>query len=305
VSGDAKEENACAQFIYDYLSYIKPVSGTLTVKQINCDKDDLGRKAVLALYRTPLKTDRTVLLTGHFDVVSAEVYGKLKDIAFDPELCTKEISSLALPPSVRADLESGNWLFGRGTMDMKYGLATFMLAINAAATEADVPVNILFLAVPDEEGNSAGMRGALPAFEKFISEEKLNVVAGLSGEPCFITTNAQDEEVRPYWTGTIGKIMPFVFCIGKESHVNDYFQGFNAALLCAWVVESLEGAKDFLKADAQYQFPPPACLYMATLRKEYSVTLPSKAVAYFNVLTANATIEEILKRTTDVVSSRV
>ncbi len=306
VSGDAKEENLCAQFIYDYLSYLKPVApATLTVKLIPCDKDDLGRNAVLALYRTAEKTDRTILLTGHFDVVSAEVYGKLKDVAFEPEICTEEIHELSLSKAVKKDLESGNWLFGRGTMDMKCGLAMFMLAIKVASQEKDFPANLLFLAVPDEESNSAGMRGALPAFVKFIEDEKLDVVAALSGEPCFVWTNSQGEEVRPYWTGTIGKIMPFVLSLGKESHINDYYEGFNASLLCSWTVEALEGDRYFLSVDQQYNLPPPTCLYMATLRKEYSVTLPSKAVAYFNVLTANATPQEVLDKVRERLKAKV
>ena len=45
--------------------------------------DAAGRSNVFALKRG--RSRRTIVLTGHFDVVSIEDYGPLRDLAFEPE----------------------------------------------------------------------------------------------------------------------------------------------------------------------------------------------------------------------------
>ena len=57
------------------------------------------------------------------------------------------------------DLKSGDYLFGRGTMDMKMGLALHLHLLEIASSEK-WPINLMLLTVPDEEVNSAGMRAA-------------------------------------------------------------------------------------------------------------------------------------------------
>ena len=178
VSGDAQAENACARAIYEELLQVEPLHGhTFTVKEIDCEGDALNRKSVLGLLRTGKKTARTILLTGHFDVVDTQDCGVLSKLAFDPEAYTAEIGHHPISKDARLDWESGNWLFGRGVMDMKAGLAIFIEAIKKLAQDPELNINLAFLAVPDEESNSAGMRGAMKAFVEMINDEKLEMVA--------------------------------------------------------------------------------------------------------------------------------
>ncbi len=105
----------------------------------------------------------------------------------------------------------------------------------------------MFLAVPDEENSSAGMRGTIRKLNSFIKEKKLDVIAAFTGEPCFRTTpNASGKSFRPYYTGTTGKIMPFFYCVGKAAHVNDYFQGLSSVLLASEIVTKMEANPAFL-----------------------------------------------------------
>src|SRR3954447_1295417 len=130
-----------------------------------------GRAAVAAL--APGEGARTVLLTGHFDTVHVEDYGDLAPLAFRPyELGAALIERLATQAAepaaalALADLRSGEFLPGRGLLDMKAGLAAGLAAIGACAVDSRRRGHPLFLAVPDEEGNSAGARAvvqALPA----------------------------------------------------------------------------------------------------------------------------------------------
>lgn len=82
-----------------------------------------------------------------------------KEDAFNPKKLTSMFYSHKdeLPDHVREDIEHGEWLFGRGTMDMKCGLALQMAMIEQAC-EGRFDGNVLLLAVPDEEVNSVGMR---------------------------------------------------------------------------------------------------------------------------------------------------
>ncbi|MDI3480373.1 MAG: hypothetical protein PWQ97_28 [Tepidanaerobacteraceae bacterium] len=57
----------------------------------------------------------------------------------------------------------------------------------------------------------------------------------------------------------------------------------------------LEANPEFADRDEKNIFPPPACLKLKDLRESYSVTLPEKAVAYYNLLTVSRTPLQILE----------
>src|SRR5699024_11757213 len=65
-----------------------------------------------------------------------------------------------LPENSRTDVNSNDYLFGRGTMDMKMGLALHMHIMEIASTE-NWPINLLLVTVPDEEVASDGMRAVV------------------------------------------------------------------------------------------------------------------------------------------------
>ena len=291
-------ENEAARFIRDTLAgeaYFRENPGFLRL--IPVEQGGLGRLAVLAFVRSGKETARTVLLNGHFDVVDTDVCGELAEAAFDADAYTSLMAGRDIPQEARDDLESGNWLFGRGTMDMKSGLALHMAYLaHMARRRDDLPVNLLFLAVPDEEGNSAGMRGALPGLCSFIREEGLDLVAALSGEPAFWTSqsSAGSEPYRIFYTGTTGKIMPMFFCVGREAHAGYSFDGVNASALAAQTVCLMDCHPELMDGTGPDTLTPPVCLKMKDLRDSYSVTLPERAVSYFNVLTVSRSPRDIL-----------
>ena len=158
-SGEVK----LAQLLHDKLArlpYFRSFPAHLQL--VALEGDPLGRSVVLALARAQPATPRTIILTGHFDVVETKEARALADLAFDPEGYTAKLSSMKLPDDAKKDLESGNYLFGRGVMDMKTGLALQMALLAELSAEPEkMPCNLIFLAVCDEENNSAGMRAAI------------------------------------------------------------------------------------------------------------------------------------------------
>lgn len=74
---------------------------------------------------------------------------------------TDAIGTMQMPASARRDLESGQWLFGRGVADMKCGVATATAVLEDLARDpSPLRSNVAVLFVPDEENSSLGMLGA-------------------------------------------------------------------------------------------------------------------------------------------------
>ena len=297
VSGSAEEENRCSDFIAECLRRLaEKHPGRVKVFEPVCERDPLERRAVFGLLRAAVPTDKTVVLTGHFDVVDTQNCGDKAQTAFDLERYTEALRGQPLDEIARQDLESGNWLFGRGSMDMKAGLALFLASMEVWADDPTLAVNILFWAVPDEEANSAGKIGSLRTFLHICEEEHLKVVAALTGEPCFWTAGTKTvPAVRPYYTGTTGKLMPFFYAFGKSAHIGNYLHGFSSALLISEVVCLAEADTALYEGSGLDLLAPPACLNMQVHRNGYSVTVPEEASAYFNVLTASKKPADILR----------
>ncbi|WP_250129844.1 M20/M25/M40 family metallo-hydrolase [Jeotgalicoccus sp. WY2] len=143
------------------------------------------RNAFTALYKTDKSSD-TVVLISHFDTVGTEEYGQLQDLAFNPEKLTQAFRDKPdfLTPDAKEDLYTDQYIFGRGTMDMKMGLALHMHLIEQAVNE-DWPVNLLLVTVPDEEVSSRGMLAAVPGILELSKTNNLNLKLFLNGEPSF------------------------------------------------------------------------------------------------------------------------
>ena len=126
-----------------------------------------------------------------------------------------------------ADIKSDEYLFGRGTMDMKMGLVLHLHLIEMATIEK-WPINLILLTVPDEEVNSSGMRAAVSGLIDIREEYGINYALFLNSEPSF-TQKPQDENYYIY-SGTIGKIMPSALFYGKETHAGEPLSGITGTL---------------------------------------------------------------------------
>lgn len=288
-------EKVCADRICEHLS---PLSAFRKrpedLKQVPLPGNPHGSTSVVALVRAEPPTNRTVVLEGHFDVVDIEVYGPLKEVALDPEACTRRMREMPLPEEAREDLESGNYLFGRGVMDMKFGLAMGMaLLAEASENPGAFGVNLMLVAVPDEENNSAGMRAAVGALAR-AQEEGLDLLGCIMVEPSDPGYTGGNGRVISF--GTVGKIMPFVLVMGKEAHGSEYYDGINANLAMAHLNLLLEGNPDLADVGGEENYPPMVCLKQKDLREAYSITLPERAVAYYSLITIQHTPESLLER---------
>ncbi len=277
------EEDQGAQFIYKHLSglpYFKEHPADLALLDTPLEGDGRPLHSVIARVRPAKPSNKAVLLIGHFDVVETSMYGDVREYAFNPDALAEHLDRALISPEALADLESGNYIFGRGSMDMKCGLALEMELLREFSEECDLfDVNLIFAAVADEENASAGMRGVAPYLADLQEREGLEYLAVINTEP---SEPGRPQAKNPViFTGTVGKLMPAFLCVGFESHVGNYYAGLNATLISSNIVSLAEGNPEL--ADPEGAATPSwICLDHKILREGYSVTVPNRAVAYFN-----------------------
>ncbi len=252
---------------------------------------DLGRTFLTALYQHP-DAKKTICLISHFDTVNTEEYGDTEAIATQPEELTRLFAEqkATFPGAVCDDLASGNYLFGRGTMDMKAGLAIHMHLLEKASTE-QWPVNLLLLTVPDEEVNSAGMRCAVPVLLEMRARYDLEYTLFLNSEPVF-TLDPHDEHHYLY-TGTMGKVLPAALFYGKETHAGEPLSGMTSPYIASYLTREMEFNRNFQETVSGETTPLPVTLQQRDLTAAYSTQTPYRSSALYNVFLMKRNASEI------------
>ncbi|HCX03055.1 MAG TPA: peptidase M20, partial [Clostridiales bacterium] len=126
------------------------------LKYVDFENDSLGRKSVVATMKGKKgNSNKTLVLIGHTDTVGISDYGNLQEYATKPFELAEKLEGVSLPEDAKKNLESGEWLFGRGIFDMKCGVATLMCIMEDISKDLEnFEGNLVFAAVGDEEGNS-------------------------------------------------------------------------------------------------------------------------------------------------------
>ena len=293
IVGSPNGENAAAEFIYDRLSGIDYFrKNPKNVWFDTLEGDPMGRKNICAFVEAGKKTSKTVIFIGHIDVVGTDVCGEFSELAFEPEKYTEKMRDVDIPQDARSDLNAGGWLFGRGVADMKSGL-TVLTGIFTEMSEniSNLECNYLLLGLADEENNGFGVHQAIKMLARMKSEQGLDFVCCIDAEP---TITSEEKDIARIYLGTIGCATPFALCMGKESHVGEYFEGVNGALIASHLNMLAEGDPDTSDEWKGVWYSPQTCLKLQELRQGYSVTLPERVILCYNVLMVARTPDEIL-----------
>lgn len=239
--------------------------------------DPLGRPVIWALKKG--SGNQTLILSGHYDTVETACYGDLRELALSPaELKAAMLAKGGYPPEVVRDLENPAWMFGRGTADMKAGLAINLHTLHNAQPGA---VNLLFTAVSDEENLSAGARQAVGLYAMLQETFGLKYQLAVITEP----STRNPEAGMPYLLtdGSAGKILPVVVAKGRAAHAAYMMNGLNSAVIIAEIVRNVESSLAFLSRDMGTSTQPPTTLIMKDLKGCYDVTMPEYSTAGFNM----------------------
>ncbi|NLY37625.1 MAG: M20/M25/M40 family metallo-hydrolase [Tissierellia bacterium] len=254
--------------------------------------DHLGRKIPWALLKG--QGDDTIIIIHHTDTVDTDDYGVNLELAYKPYEITEEYKKgrVDLDELVQKDLDSGQWLFGRGVADMKGGAAIVLSLLEEYSKAPDFKGNILFLGVPDEENLSAGMRGAVTLLKELKESRSLNYILMLDVEP----HERDSEDVATIYDGSVGKLMPVFYVRGKLAHVGQVFRGLNPINLLSEIVRKTDLNADFIETVGNTTTPPPTWLYMKDKKEVYDVSLPIAAAGYMSVLTLDKPPKEIFDK---------
>lgn len=273
------------------------------------------RSCVAALARG--RGRRTVVLTGHFDTVPTEDYGDLQPLALDPDalaagLAARLARGVHSPAEARArdDLATGDYMPGRGLLDMKGGLAAGLAAIEAFIANPEADGNLLFLAVPDEEVNSAGARAAAPLLARAAADRGLDLVAAINLDA--IADDGDGTAGRAIALGTIGKLLPSALVVGRVAHAGYSFNGLAACALAGALAAAVEWAPELTESTGTEVGAGPTLLGMKDSKTAYDVTMPARVWMYWNVMTQRRspgavldTLATLVRRTLDPLVERL
>lgn len=262
--------------------------------------DPWGRKSVMAMVRgEKAVSKRAVVMIGHIDTVGISDYGPLAEYANQPDILIEKLKELDLSPDVRKDLESGDYLFGRGIFDMKSGDA-MLIALLEELTQAldSFEGTLIYGAVCDEEGNSGGMLNLVPELARMQEAEGLEYLALLDTD--YMTSEYEGDENKYVYVGTVGKLMPTFYVVGKETHVGEAFKGLDPNQLISKISARINLNPEFCDVAEGEVTLPPVTLRQRDMKPEYSCQIAKSAVLYFNYATHNSTPDQVLAMMSDM-----
>lgn len=255
--------------------------------------DPLGRKNVFALVKGNHHSRDTVIYHAHLDTVGIEDFGVLKEHALDPDHLVTYFSSYAFHDDVRKNALSGDWMFGRGSVDMQSGIAVHLVNILHFSEHLDeLPGNILFMANPDEESQHAGILSAISELRRLQEERKLHYLAAINTD--FITPLYDGDHTRYIYTGAAGKLLPCFYIYGREVHVGDTLAGIDPNFIASELTSRIHNNIHLAEHIEGELIMPPSCLYQRDHKETYNVQTAVSSYLYFNYFIYEKTAKEVI-----------
>ncbi|MDF2959409.1 MAG: peptidase [Paenibacillus sp.] len=256
--------------------------------------DDMERYNIMAFVKgTKQKSDKTVILMGHIDTVGMDDYNQLKSMACEPDGLREAMMREELPEEIRQHLESEEWLFGRGTLDMKSGIAGHLYLLKHYAEHPEeLAGNLVFLAECDEEDSSHGILSALKQLKAWKEYYQFDYIAAINAD--FVSPRYPGDPNRYIYKGTVGKLLPAFYITGAETHAGACFEGFDPNWLAAELTRQLNYNPELCNGAFGEISVPPVSLKQTDLKPSYSVQTALAAYVYFNMLIYTWTPKEVL-----------
>ena len=290
-------ERKIAEFIENWLRdipYFQENPAQIIIEPLK--KDPFGRRNVIAYVKgTKADSKETILLHGHHDTVGIDDFGSIREYAFDCDALPAKIRELTDDPDVLADIDSGNWLFGRGGADMKSGLAVGMLTLRYFSERTDTFAgNLLFMTNPVEENQHTGIIEALGPLERLKEEKGFSYKLALNLDN--LPSQYPGDTTKVNYSGAGGKVLPCFYVMGKPTHVGTPFQGLSASMVVAEIIKRMELGLDFISSFGSNYTIPPTVLKMKDLKPTYDVQTAISAFVYFNLFLYDMEMTEVFQK---------
>ncbi|MGG0717538.1 M20/M25/M40 family metallo-hydrolase [Robertmurraya massiliosenegalensis] len=244
--------------------------------------DDLERYNVMAFVKGKKgNSNRTVILMGHLDTVGIDDFNQLKEYACSPDELMEALKKENLPQSAKEQLDSGDWLFGRGVLDMKSGVASHLYLLKYYSEHLEeLEGNILFLGECDEEDGSQGVLSALKTLKNWKQEHSFEYIAAINSD--FVSPRYDGDENRYIYKGTVGKLLPSFFITGAETHVGSAFEGLDPNFIAAELTRQINYNPELCNEAFGETTVPPVSLKQTDLKPSYTVQTALSAYVYYN-----------------------
>lgn len=294
-------ETAVARRIFEYysdLDYFKERPDQ--VKFFQTKNDFVERHSTYAYVKgTKGDSKKTVILIGHLDTVGIDDFGTIREYACDPDLLPEKLMTLKLPEEVIEDIKSGMYMFGRGALDMKSGVAGHMYLIDYFSQHPEeLSGNLIAIAECDEEDNSKGIITALDELVELKEKEGFEYIACINAD--YSTNYNPGDENRYIYYGSIGKLLPCYAAFGKEAHVGQAFSALDPNLLIAEITRNISLNADLCDVAQGEVTIPPISLKQMDTKVGYTVQTALTAFSYYNFFTHGMNPAQVMEKSRQV-----
>ncbi|MED1471446.1 M20/M25/M40 family metallo-hydrolase [Bacillus salipaludis] len=292
-AGEKAIANSLYKIIADLPYFSKNTSYLTLEKTIN---DIHERYNVLAFVKgTKGTSNRTVILMGHIDTVGIDDFNQLKDRACFPDQLMEALKKEELPVSAKEHLESGDWLFGRGVLDMKSGVASHLYLLQYYSEHPEeLDGNLVLLAECDEEDSSHGVLSALKVLKSWKEEHGFDYVAAINSD--FVSPRYAGDINRYIYKGTVGKLLPSFFITGAETHVGSCFEGLDPNFIVAELTKQINYNPELCNEAFGETTVPPVSLKQTDLKPSYTVQTALSAYVYYNFFIHSWSPKDVLEK---------
>jgi arginine utilization protein RocB len=241
----------------------------------------------------------TVILIGHHDVAGVQDFFPAED-PFDPQALQEALfeqfeKNPDTEDELLLDAGSQEWMFGRGSFDMKSGIAAQIAVMGALAKSKDaLPGNVVMVTTYDEEVESAGTIGVVEKLVQLREAHNLEYVGVINSD--YTAPRGPGDDNRYIYRGTIGKLLACFYVRGCETHVGEAFRGLDANLIASNLIQETNLNVELCdEADGEITVPS-VTQKQRDFKARYDAQTPISAVVHCSVLTHSWTPQDILVR---------
>ena len=262
-------------------------------------EDHLGRKNIFALLAGPSRNGQTVVWHSHFDTVGIDDFGGMREQALRSDELSKFFAEQDHESEAREDALSGAWMFGRGSADMKSGIAVHMMNLLYFSEHHDeLPGNILLMLNADEESENRGIIAAISELRRLQEEDGLHFVTAINND--YISPLYNGDPHHYIYTGVAGKLLPSFYIRGREAHVGETFSGIDPNLISSGITRRVHNNIGLIEEVPDELTLPPTCLYQRDNKEAYNVQTAASSSLYFNYFIYTKKIREVMDTLLDI-----
>jgi arginine utilization protein RocB len=257
--------------------------------------DGLGRKNVFARIKGSGTSKRTVIFHSHLDTVGIQDFGQLESIANKPDELLQFFKKWDENKEIQKQALSGDWMFGRGSVDMKSGIAVHLANVLYFSEHIeDWEGEIIFMANPVEENQHTGVIAAVDELLRLGKEDQLEFVVAINND--YICPLFSGDTNKYIYTGSGGKLLPCFYVYGRESHVGQTLTGLDPTLVTSELNRLIGNNMDLTEQMDGEMIIPPSTLYQRDTKDFYNVQTPVTSFLYFNFMVLEASPKDILDK---------